>query len=88
MNGKGKQKNGPPMEKELSNEPSGSRRRKKNGKGKILCSYCGRGFHPESSCMRKTIDQMALLLEKNNIIVPTSARKADHGEENEEHNER
>ena len=30
---------------------------------------------------------MALLLKKHNIIVPTSARKADHREETEEHEE-
>ena len=75
------------MEKELSNEPSGSKRRKKNGKGKTLCSYCGRGFHPKSCCMRRTIDEMALLLKKHNITVPPSTRNADHREENEEHEE-
>ena len=47
-NGNGKQnpKNEPPKEKEHSNEPSGSRRSKKKGKSKILCSYRGTGFHP------------------------------------------
>ena len=72
------------MEKEQSNEPLGSKRSKKNGKGKTLFSYCGRGFHPESSCMRRTIDEMDILLKKHNITVPASARKADHREETEE----
>ena len=72
------------MKKEQSKEPSGSKRSKKNGKGKTLCSYYGRGFHPKSSYMRRTIDEMAILLKKHNIIVPASARKADHREENEE----
>ena len=34
MNDKGKQKDEFPMEKENSNEPSGSKRSKKNGRGK------------------------------------------------------
>ena len=75
------------MEKEQSNEPSSLKRSKNNGKGKTLCSYCGRGFHPESSCMRRTIDEMALLLKKHNIIVPSSSRKADHREETKEYEE-
>ena len=35
--------------------------------------------------MRRKIDEMALLLKKLNIIVPASARKADHREETKEH---
>ena len=75
------------MEKEQSDQPSGSRRSKNNGKGKTISSYCGRGFHPESSCMRRTIDEMIVLLEKHNIILPTGAMKVDHREETEEHQE-
>ena len=37
--------------------------------------------------MRRTIDEMALLLNKHNINVPDNARKADHREEIEEHEE-
>ena len=37
--------------------------------------------------MRRKIDEMALILEKHNITVPSSARKADHREEIEEHEE-
>ena len=37
-NDKGKQKDESPVEKEQSKEPSGSKRSKKNGKGKTLCS--------------------------------------------------
>ena len=72
-NGKGKPKNEPPVDKEQSDHPLGSQRSKKNGKGKTLCSYCGRGFHPESSCMRIKIDEMNLLLKKHNIVAPASA---------------
>ena len=86
-NDKGKQKDESPVEKEHSNEPSGSKRSKKNGKGKTLCSYRGKGFHLESSCMRRQLDEMALLLKRHNISVPASARKADHREETEYHEE-
>ena len=87
MNDKGKQKDESPVEKEQSNDPSDSKRSKKNDKGKTLCSYCERGFHPESSCMRRTIDEMSLLLKKHNITVLASTRKADHREDIEEHEE-
>ena len=83
-NDKGKQRDKSPVKKEQSNEPSGSKRSKKNGKGKVLCSYCGRGFHSESSCMRRQLDEMALLLKKHNIVAPASARKYDDAEEIEE----
>ena len=54
-NDKGKQRDESPVKKEQSKEPSGSKRSKKNGKGEVLCSYCGRGFHSESSCMRRQL---------------------------------
>ena len=37
--------------------------------------------------MRRTIDEMALLLKKHNITVSASARKADQKEETEEYEE-
>ena len=77
VNERGKQRD----ESEQSKEPSGSKRSKKNGKGKVLCPYCGRGFHSESSCMRRQLDEMALLLKKHNISVPASARKEYSEEE-------
>ena len=85
MNDKGNQKDDYCMEKEHSNEPLGLKRSKKNGKGKLLCSYCGRGFHLESSCMRRQLDEMALILKKHNISTPASAMKDDSKEEEEEY---
>ena len=85
MNDKGKQSDESSVKKEQSKEPSGLKRSKKNGKGKVLCSYCGRGFHSESSCMRRQLDKMSLLLKKHNIYVPASARKDDFEEEDEEY---
>ena len=82
-NDKGKQRDESPVKKEQSKEPSGSNRSKKNGKGKVLCSYRGRGFHSESSYMRRQLDEMALLLKKHNIYTRTSVRKDDSEEEHE-----
>ena len=81
VNDKGKQKDESPVEKEQSNEPSGSKRSKKNGKGKTLCSYCGRGFHPNSSYMRRQIDELNILLKKHNITALASARNTNQREE-------
>ena len=58
-NDKGKQRYESPVKKEHSKEPSSSKISKKNGKGKVLCPYCGRGFHSESSCMRRQLDEKA-----------------------------
>ena len=83
-NDRGKQRD----ESEQSKEPSSSKRSKKNSKGKILCPYCGRGFHSESSCMRRQLDEMALLLKNHNISVLGSARKYDSEEEEDEEYQR
>ena len=41
---------------------------KKKGKGEgIKCAYYGKGFHCKSSCIKKHIDMLNQLLEKNNI---------------------
>ena len=57
VNDKGKQIDESPVKKEQSKEPSGSKRSKNNGKGKVLCSYCGSwDFRSESSCMRRQLD--------------------------------
>ena len=62
-------------------EPSGSRKNKQRCKEKTKCSYCSRGFHPEISCMKRTIDHISLLLEKSNIILQ-GARKKNTGDRN------
>ena len=85
VNDKGKQREESPVKKEQSKEPSGSKRRKKNGKGKVLSASCGRGFHFKSAYMRRQLDEMALLLKKHNIFAPNSARKDESEEEEEEY---
>ena len=47
------------------NDSSSSRSEK--GKKGNRCTYCQRGFHPESSWMKKQIDQMAEILQKHNL---------------------
>ena len=76
-NDKGNKKDESPIEKEKLKEPSGLKRSKKNGKGKTLCSYYGRVFHLESTCMRRRIDEMSLILNKHTINVPSSTRTAN-----------
>ena len=54
VNCKGIQRDEFPVKKEQSKEPSGSKRSKNNGKGKVLFSYYGRGFHSEISYEKTT----------------------------------
>ena len=44
---------------------------KKKNKGEMnkTCSYCSKGNHTESSCMKKKIDMLTNLLEKNGIVI-------------------
>ena len=51
----------------------------KKGKEKTKCTYCHKGWHPESACMKKNINMMAQLLEKKNILVPEGIGKKDGG---------
>ena len=57
----------PKQNQQTSEGASGSK--KKNKK----CPYCMRGFHPEDSCMKKTLDQMKYLCVHNNISLPQDA---------------
>ena len=43
------------------------------------CSYCSKGNHTESSCMKKQIDMLTNLLEKNGISLPESSKKREGG---------
>ena len=47
----------------------------KKGKEKNKCTYFHKVWHLESSCMKKTIDQMEQILEKNSIPVLDGTRK-------------
>src|SRR5713101_6208165 len=53
---------------------------KKKNKGEMnKCSYCSKGNHTESSCMKKQIDMLNQLLEKNGISLPESSKKREGG---------
>ena len=72
-----------PKENQRSSDgASGSKRKKKFEKTK--CPYCMRGFHPESQCMKKTIDQLSTL-EQNNIALPQGEKKSGARQPIEDH---
>ena len=39
------------------------------------CAYCNKGNHTESSCMKKQIDMLTQILEKNGISLPDNSKK-------------
>ena len=50
--------------------PKKNTHKKKNKGDMNKCSYCNKGNHTESSCMKKQIDMLTQLLEKNGISLP------------------
>ncbi|KAH9291034.1 hypothetical protein KI387_044163 [Taxus chinensis] len=63
---KGKAKKDSDPRKEGKPKPldgSTGSKEKRDKKGNSKCTYCNRGYHPESSCMKKTIDLMAQSLQ-------------------------
>ena len=59
---------------------SSSSKGKKGKKGNFKCPYCNRGYHPEFSYMKKTIDLMAMTLQQNNLghhILESSKKKTE-----------
>ena len=64
--------------KQSPEEPQGFEKnyQKKKNKGEMSkCAYCNKGNHTESSCMKKQIDMLTQLLEKNGISLPDSSKK-------------
>ena len=43
------------------------------------CAYCNKGNHIESSCMKKQIDMLTQILEKNGISLPDNSKKREGG---------
>ena len=83
-NGKGNQKNQKarfdapnPKEKNQEQEEPFSLNKHKNkgnqGKEKVKCSYCRKGFHPEHAYMKKKLDDATSLLDRNNINILESS---------------
>src|SRR5713101_4699107 len=76
----------PPEQKRDKNksleEPHDSKKnyQKKKNKGEMSkCAYCSKGFHPKISCMKKQIDMLTQLLERNGISLPDSSKKREGG---------
>ena len=92
MDSKGKKKAKNPLEQKRDKnksreEPQGSKknpRKKKNKKEMSKCAYYSKGNHPESSCMKKQIDMLTQLLEKNGISLPDSSKKREGGPNSED----
>ena len=87
--GKGKQKNQKdkfdalkPKEKNQQQEESFGSKKHKNkgnqGKEKVKCSYCGKGFHPKHFYMKNKLDELISLLDENNINIPENIQKKDN----------
>ena len=68
-----KKKQGNPKSSNGCLNTSKDKEKKKQEKKK--CTYCHKGWNPESACMKKTIDIMAQLLEKKNIPLLEGARR-------------
>jgi hypothetical protein len=58
----------------------------KSGKGRKgeKCTYCHKGFHPESACMQKKIDLMTQILQQKNLgdCIPEGAKKKKPEDQN------
>ena len=92
MDSKSKKKSKkPPEQKRDKNksleEPQGSKKnyQKKKNKGEMSkCAYCSKGNHIESSCMKKKIDILTQLLEKNGISLADSSKNREGGSNSED----
>lgn len=64
------------------NQSSNSKERKGN-KGKFKCNNFHHGYHPEYSCMKRTIDLMVQTLQQNNLgdYIPMNAKKKQREKE-------
>jgi len=63
--------------KQNSTDERSSSKESKGKKEKKKCSYCNRGFHPKSYCMKKTIYLMTQTLEQQHLedFIPDNVRK-------------
>ena len=87
---KKKSKN-PPDQKRYKNksqkDPQCSKKnsQKKKKKGEMSkCTYCSKGYDPERSYMKKQIDMLTEILEKNNISLPDYSKKREGGSNSED----
>ena len=62
-----------------SDEPKKNTHKKTNKGEMNKCSYCSKGNHTERSCMKKQIDMLTNLLEKNGISLPEISKKREGG---------
>ena len=68
-----------PNENQNTSEGDSGSKKKKFFEKK-MCPYCMRGFHPEDSCMKKTLNQLKALCVQNNIALPQGVVISDDEE--------
>ena len=87
---KKKAKNPPEQKRDKKQSPEDLQGPKKNNqkkknKGEMnKCAYCNKGNHTEISCIKKQIDMLTQLLEKNGISLPDSSKKREGGSSSED----
>ena len=74
-----KDKKPPKQKRDKNNSPEEPQGSKKNKGEMSKCSYCSKGYHPVSSCMKNQIDMLTKLLDKNNISLPDFSKKKEGG---------
>ena len=78
--GKKKYKKTPEQKRDKNKSPEEPQGSKKKNKGEMSkCTYCSKGNHSESSCMKKQIDMLTQLLENNGISLPDRSKKREGG---------
>ena len=88
-NKKGKDKRNTKLEPNKKFDPSdgdpGSKKDKHHRFDKGKCFYCNKGNHTEKGCVKKTIDKMSRILEKQDISLPKGAWKDESGDKTKYH---
>jgi hypothetical protein len=74
------------LKKEGYSKPFTDVSRSKGGKGRKggKCTYCHKGFHPESTCIQKNIYLTTQILQKNNLgdLIPEGAKNKKPEDQN------
>ena len=86
MDSKSKKKSkNPPEQKRDNNKSQEETQGSRKNKGEMSkYAYCSKGYNPERSYMKKRIDMLTQILEKNNISLPKFSKKKEGGSNSED----